>query len=55
MKYVWILWGADAECKFIAEVFSHETTAEKVLREHKEDDPTSHYWIQVKAVNHDSE
>ena len=54
MKYVWILWGADAEGKFVAEVFSHKVNAEKVLREHKADDPTSHYWIQEKEVNNDS-
>jgi hypothetical protein len=54
MKYypmVWILWGADAEGKYIVELFAHKIMAEETMRLLLDIPQGAHYWIQEKEVN----
>ena len=53
MKYypmVWILWGEDAEGRFIDGVYGDKVRAEADMRSCNERYPDAHYWIQEKEV-----
>ena len=55
MKYVWLLWSADTNTRWIEGVYADKVRAEadlRILKEREEGDATGRYiyWIQEKEV-----
>jgi hypothetical protein len=50
MTTVWILWWSDDSGKHISGIYDHKVRAEEDLRQVKEEDPKTHYYIQEKGI-----